>query len=42
MDIRDRFMVLCLTLLDRVLDFFTWGIWSELRGKEQPAVRVKE
>ena len=25
MDLRDRLMVLCLALLDRVLDFFTWA-----------------
>lgn len=42
MNLWDRLVVLCLTLLDRVLDFFTFGAWSEVQGNEKLDVRVKK
>lgn len=42
MNLWDRLVVLCLTLLDKVLDFFTFGAWSEVQGGERPGLRVKK
>lgn len=42
MDLEERLIVWCLALLDRVLDLLSFGVWSDVRGKEKPKVRVKQ
>jgi hypothetical protein len=42
MDIQDRLIVWCLALLDQILDFFTFGAWSDVQGADKANVKVKQ
>lgn len=42
MNLQDRFMEWFLAGFDRVLDFITFGKWSQVRGDEVVDLCVKE
>jgi hypothetical protein len=41
MNIFERIIVILLTLFDRVLDFFTFGLWTRVRGSVNSNAIVK-